>query len=228
MNTAVGTVATVSEKEWFDKRNNEDILLYSFQLQGDKKWYRTGTVRPEDYNIVEGSAVKFDFDPRSGNVVLDSVDDNVQEEVAAAPPARRATGARQGSYGKSSGGSRGNAPARTSAPRSGGGNSRDDYWKDKETRDLEREQRYQAVVEPRMIVMAAQERAVIAVSAALAHDCLSFGSTTKGKKFDMLLDFVDEATAHFVRQAVNAGTVVEDAIGVPGAVSSDDEGGWDE
>jgi hypothetical protein len=71
--------------------------------------------------------------------------------------------------------------------------SKDEYWAEKDA--------YQRnVVEPRINFSASQRDAVALVSAALEFDCLSFGSVAKGKKLDMLLDYVDQVTARFVEQ----------------------------
>lgn len=185
-----GVVEKKFTKDWFDKRSNENIILHSFRLEGDKTYYRTGQdLLPAN----EGDAIAFSYDDRSGNVDMGTVTQAEASTVERAPAApRRNTGGRSGSY---SGGSSSAVSA---------GSSRDNYWKDKEDRDIAREERYQTVVEPRMVVMAAQERAVGVVAAALANDCLSFGNTAKGLKFEMLLGFVDEATDHFIKQALNA------------------------
>jgi hypothetical protein len=71
--------------------------------------------------------------------------------------------------------------------------AKDTYWADKDA--------YQKnVVEPRINFSASQRDAVALVTAALEFDCLSFGSTAKGKKLDMLLDYVDQVTDRFVAQ----------------------------
>jgi len=53
--TASGIVSMVSEKEWEDRDTGEDILLYSFQIEGDKRYFRTGT---DDPGVDEGEATK--------------------------------------------------------------------------------------------------------------------------------------------------------------------------
>lgn len=185
-----GVVEKKFTKDWFDSRAKQNIVLHSFRLEGDKTYFRTGT---DPIPANEGDAVQFSYDDRSGNVDMGTFAEAEASTVERAPPApRRNTGGRSGSY--SGGGS----------SVGGAGSSRDNYWKDKEDRDIAREARYQEVVEPRMVVMAAQERAVGVVAAALANDCLSFGNTAKGLKFEMLLGFVDEATDHFIKQALNA------------------------
>jgi hypothetical protein len=61
---------------------------------------------------------------------------------------------------------------------------------------------------PRMTFNACQDRAVALVAAALAHDALSFGAVAKGKKLDMLLDYVDLVAERFVRQTLEAPELV--------------------
>ncbi len=216
--TTKGIVERTFTKDWYDKRENANIILHSFRLEGDKTYYRTGQ---EALPANKGDAIEFDYDDRSGNVMMNSIREANASEVerAPAPEPRRNTGGRTGSYGGGAG-------------RAGGGSSpagaRDNYWKEKEERDIEREKRYQEVVEPRMIVMAAQERAVGVVAAALANDCLSFGNTAKGAKFDMLLGFVDEATTHFVRQALSASALVEESADTPDVKGNSEPEEWND
>jgi hypothetical protein len=76
--------------------------------------------------------------------------------------------------------------------------SKDTYWADKDAYSKK-------VVEPRINFSASQRDAVALVSAALEFDCLSFGSVAKGKKLDMLLDYVDQVTDRFVAQRIATG-----------------------
>jgi hypothetical protein len=71
-----------------------------------------------------------------------------------------------------------------------GGNTRDDYWRNKEVYDKE-------VTQPRISYAAAQKSAVAVVTAALANDVIGFGSAKKADKMEMLLGYVDEVTNHF-------------------------------
>jgi hypothetical protein len=75
--------------------------------------------------------------------------------------------------------------------------ARQKYWESKEQRDI-------AVVEPRITFSAAQRDAIEIVGLALTHDMLAFGNASKGAKLGMLLDFVDEVTARFYNQRINA------------------------
>ena len=80
------------------------------------------------------------------------------------------------------------APATTQPKR---GVSRDDYWANKEERDLEKERIYREEDIPAMRRSTAYTTAAQLAGAALAGDALSFGSVAKGKRLDMYLDYVD-------------------------------------
>jgi hypothetical protein len=99
--------------------------------------------------------------------------------------------------------------------------ARQKYWEDKERRDIE-------VVEPRITFAAAQRDAIEIVRVALDKDMLSFGNSSKAAKLPMLLDFVDEVTARFYEQRINARATAEALCGVPQADSADAEESDDE
>lgn len=86
--------------------------------------------------------------------------------------------------------------------------ARQKYWEDKERRDIE-------VVEPRITFAAAQRDAIEIVRVALDKDMLSFGNSSKAAKLPMLLDFVDEVTARFYEQRINARATAEALCGTP-------------
>jgi hypothetical protein len=86
---------------------------------------------------------------------------------------------------------------------SGGGNSRDTYWEDKAKRDQE-------ITEPRISYSAAQKNATSLVVAALAADILSFGQASKGKKLDMLVDFVEQTTLRLAKLQLNAPEIMKE------------------
>lgn len=174
----------MSQKAW-----KPGVTLYSFQLQGSNRWFRTGTTEPK---FREGDFISFTNDAK-GNVDLTSVSVGgapaqqnftppapVQQQAAPAP--RRA------------------APQMNQAT----GQNRDGYWAEKEQRDLEKERVYRETDVPSMRFSAAQDRAVQLVSAALAHGVLSFGNAKAANKLDMLLGFVDQVTDRFVLQNEDA------------------------
>jgi hypothetical protein len=104
-----GVVARKSEKEW--EGDNGTILLYSFQIEGDRQWYRTGTT---DLPAQVGESIRFVFD--KGRVDVDSVEVVPASEVAKAPKPRGvgSVGSKSGSY-----------------------QSKDDYWAAKDRHDKE-------------------------------------------------------------------------------------------
>lgn len=179
--SVTGIIERISEKEWSDPRSGEDITLYSFALEGEKGWYRTGTTPPP---YTEGTAVRFVVDTRKGNVELDSIEEVEGTEVTRAPRANA-------NFSK-------NSP-RKFPPKSNAssGSSRDDYWKDKD-------KYYREVEVPRITLSACQSRAIEVVKMALANEAVNLGAT-KGKRLDNLLSVIDEVTDRFIDQIENIG-----------------------
>lgn len=186
----------VSAKPWTSKDTGQPITLYSFKIQGSNRWFRHGTT---EMPFREGDVVSFVNDPQ-GNV-----DIPVQVGNAGAAPAQPAPP-------PAGNANRGRAPASGGRPAGGGsgGSSRDDYWKQKEERDIEKERKYQEVDVPRMSFSASQDRAVNLVSAALEGGALSFGNASVGKRLDMLLEYVDQVTDRFFLQSMDAGAHLMD------------------
>lgn len=179
--TVTGIVDKISEKEWFDNRKDEEVTLYSFTIEGERGWFRTGTTRPP---VTRGSAVRFVVDTRKGNVDLDSIEEVEETEVTRAPKAA-------GNYTRNSS----KFPKKTSG--ASGGGTRDDYWKEKD-------RYYKEVEVPRITLSACQSRAIDVVKMALENDALNLG-TTKNKRMDNLLAAVDEVTERFIEQINNIG-----------------------
>lgn len=149
------------------------ITLYSFRLEGDNRWFGCGTDQP---NCADGDTISFSYEDKNGKQKVNVNSIKKVEGAKAEASTQVATGANQG-Y----------------ASRQAMFAAKDAYWDSKAKRDIE-------VVEPRINFSASQRDAVALVTAALAHDCLSFGTTAKGKKLDMLLEFVDQVTDRFVAQ----------------------------
>jgi hypothetical protein len=154
-----GTVTNVSAKPFTDKWG-KSITLYSFQIGGDNAYYRTGTNEPQ---CKQGDIISFDFEQAGQNKKVNphsiqvTGQGNVQSTGQGSPQAAR------------------------------GGNSRDDYWANKEKYDKE-------VTQPRISYAAAQKGAIALVTAALANDVLGFGNAKKADKMEMLLGYVSEVT----------------------------------
>ena len=84
------------------------------------------------------------------------------------------------------------SPGRATGGSSGG--SRNEYWENKEKRDIE-------VTQPRIQYQAARKDAVQIVSAMLSHDSLPIsvaqGKTGESKRFEQILDYVEKITVQF-------------------------------
>jgi hypothetical protein len=171
--TFKGTIAEFFEREWKDRNTNQDIILRSFKLNNENRFFRTGT------NALKqgvGDSISFVADGK-GNVDLKSVE-AIDASDAPAPKAQ----------------SRGSA--------SGGGAN--GYWEKKAQRDQE-------VTEPRISYSAAQKNATALVAAALAADILSFGQAAKGKKLDMLVDYVEQTTLRLAQMQIAAPEILKEA-----------------
>jgi len=180
-----GTVTTIDSKE-FDGRGGP-VLLYSFQVDSSRRWFRLGRKKP---TFQKGDFISFENDEK-GNVDFQSL---VTGDAPAAPP-------RQSGAPRAANRQGGQRPASNS----GGGQTRDGYWAEKEARDLQKDKRYQEVDVPRMSFSAAQDRAVTLVAAALSNDALSLGQK-KGERLDLLLEYVDQVTDRFFTDSMNAHT----------------------
>lgn len=91
------------------------------------------------------------------------------------------------------------APAGTASvavKQSAGGTTRDEYWANKEARDLEKERVYREEDIPAIRRSTAYNCAATLGAAALAGEALSFGSVAKGKRLDMYLGFIDQIADH--------------------------------
>ena len=175
--TYKGVVKEVFEREWTDRDSGEDITLYSYQIETEKRYFRTGTKKP---TFKAGEAISFVADAK-GNVKLANVTSIEADDVTPPKP-----------------------EGRTSPTRATGGGSRDSYWSDKAKRD-------ESITEPRISYSAAQKNATALVVAALHNEALSFGQAAKGKKLDMLVDFVEQTTIRLAQLQMNAPTILKEA-----------------
>lgn len=191
-NATQGVVARISEKVW-DGRDGQ-VTLYSFQVDGSNRWFRTGQNPPRHMGIEQGQAYSFEADGK-GNVIPETVRPIQKSEVATAPAPK--------------------PQSRGRAYSGGGGSTRDDYWKEKEARDIAKDERYQAVDIPRMTFCTSQDAAVALVTAALQHDVLSLGGANKAAKLGLVLDYVDAVTQRFFKQRMAADASVAESLAGP-------------
>lgn len=192
-----GKVSRLYTKDW----NGRDgaVKLYSFQVEGNNRYFRLGTTPP---SFRETDTVTFEADA-NGNAT------NIE--------VTRGTGEPASDTGQTT------SPTRTARnwtkPTASTGGNKDQYWKDKEQRDIEREERYQSVVEPRITYSSAQSDAVRLVSVALQHDMLTFGNANKSAKLGLLLDYVDQVTMRFAQNRIRAAEILS---GVEASDNDDD------
>ena len=175
--TYKGVITEFFEREWKDRNSGQDIILRSFKINSENKFFRTGTTALKQG---VGDAIQFVADAK-GQVDLKTVQAIAVED---APPAKSGGGGGKKSFG-------------------GGGGARDTYWEDKAKRDLE-------VTEPRISYSAAQRNATSLVVAALQADILSFGQAAKGKKLDMLVEFVEQTTLRLAQLQMAAPEIMKE------------------
>lgn len=160
----------VKEYTSFDYRGT---LLYSFQLEGDRTYYRTGD-RNEQLNA--GDNINFTFTEKGdkSNVDKGSIQRSAGTASVPSQPNQRSSGGASGATGS----------------------SRDSYWGDKETYD-------KGVTQPRISWSAAQHDAVALVAAAFQHDAIGFGNAAKSKRMGIILEVVREVTEELALRNIN-------------------------
>lgn len=184
-----GMVSFVNHKDIEDKFKGGTVRLHSFRLEGVDTWFNCGAKAP---NFGKFQTIKFNM--KGKNVDMDSVV-VVEDAPAAAAPAVAA--------------SQSHASAAATPNSAGGastGISRDGYWANKDARDIERDERYKTVAEPRMALSVATECAAQVISAGLASDSIGFGNTAKSKRQDLLVEAVKHVAlelAEFIHDAPN-------------------------
>lgn len=69
-NNAKGVVSNTTAKEWAGR--NGTVTLYSFQIEGDRSWYRSGTDKPP---FSKGDSISFEYnsDGKNNTLVPNSV-----------------------------------------------------------------------------------------------------------------------------------------------------------
>lgn len=197
--TVKGIVSKVDAKDFPNRNGPGMVTLHSFQLEGANQWFRAGE-RPLD--VARGQYVEFVAD---GQKVERNSLRVVQSVVAPAPSVRPVVTAQTSAQEQ----------ATKSAPPSafvtspiasarGSARDRDEYWANKEARDLVKEARYQSVSEPRMALSVAVEAASRIIPVALTSEALGFGTAAKSKRLGLLNQYVKEtalALAVFIQDA---------------------------
>lgn len=168
----------VVEKVYLNERG-----YYSIKLD-DGQWYGCGRDKPP---VSEGNVIELEWEAngRFKNTIMETIN-VIDEGEAPAPKPRSNSGGGRGGYQRKAAPQRSAAPARSAG--SGGApsvgkqlaTSKDEYWSKKEERDIEWQQRQQAVqVEIRQ--QASRNAAIELVTALIAKDALDLGKAD-GKK----------------------------------------------
>lgn len=201
-----GIVSNVSHRDFPDRNGGQPVRLFSFQLEGSNQWFRTGNT-PLPAGV--GQTINFVANDQKVDVHTVTVIGTASQTTVAPPPSVQNVA--QGVTGKTV-----TVPPHTPAMGSAqagylqtvknvqAGLSKDQYWANKENRDLEKEARFKEVNEPRMALSVGVEAASKVVAAALQHDALGFGTTAKSKRVEMLGDFVEEMALRFGTFITNA------------------------
>lgn len=111
--------------------------------------------------------------------------------------------------------------ASSAVKQSAGGTTRDDYWANKEARDIEKERIYREEDIPAIRRSTAYTVAANVLASAVQADAVTFGSSAKGKRLDMYLGFLDLVAEH-VYARLNGEEV---DLGADEATDSPAEGG---
>ena len=164
-----GIVTEVSVRDWSDNETGSTIQLYSFKVDSDNRWFRTGTNNPASKGVAQGAGVRFTANGQK--VDINSIEG--AQVAASAPPPPKSKG--RGGYNKGGG---------------GGGGSRNDYWEKKGERDVK-------VVEPRITLSSAQRDAISVIDMALRSDSIVFGNANKGARLDIIMEAIDKVAMKF-------------------------------
>lgn len=158
MATYSGTIKAMSSKTRNTKRGPAEV--YSFLLD-DENWYNCGFNKP---GCNKGDYVTFSAEQTQWGFDVDGK--SIQVKVGNTPAPQQ-----------SSGGNR----------KSGGVNSRDNYWAEKDTYDKQ-------VKEPIIHYQSSRKDAVALCIAGLKEGILPIGSGNKDKKWDTFMSMVDHVT----------------------------------
>lgn len=176
-----GIVSNVSHRDFPDRNGGAPVRLFSFQLEGSNQWFRTGnTPLPagvgQTINFVANDQ-KVDVHTVTTAQTPTPVVSVIPTSVLSLPPAVVSQSGTAKAIQRVVG--------------------KDEYWANKENRDLEKDARFKEVNEPRMALSVGVEAASKVVAAALQHDALGFGTTAKSKRVELLGDFVEELALRF-------------------------------
>lgn len=157
---------------------------YAHNVQmDDGQWYGHGFKQP---NFGEGAEISFDveYNGQYANIIVESV-----QVMSPGQPAQQQQGGNNwqgnGNYRSNNGGGQRSSANRT---KSMGGLSKDDYWKNREKRDI--------IVQKQIQYQSARNSAIEVIKAGIDAGAISLPAA-KAKAFDALRALVDEVTDEY-------------------------------
>jgi len=180
-----GVVADVRERDW-----KNGIFLYHFTLEGSARVHNCGTTNPE---LTPGETIRF--------AVLNSL---VDSKSIVRGPLNATSSPTMGEAEVDRGSPSGDVSTKKAMPVTVSRNDRDNYWQQKEARDLAR----MPIIDRRE----ARHDAVRLVIAAMQAELLPIPKSTKpADKWERLLDLINETTTDLLEQENEQNTSSTDA-----------------
>lgn len=177
-------------------------MLYSFRVSTEDKYFRTGSIDP---NISKNDFIQFDYVEKNGNysVVLPSLKHVAREESSPAPSASGGTGSARGVVG------------------------RDDYWANKEARDVEKDKVWEAT-NLRIQYQSARNAAISVVDILVRDKILKLSDAAKADNVAVVLGKIDDLTDAFFAKcgAIGVGNLGNDSGSAGDKDSLDDSATW--
>jgi hypothetical protein len=177
-----GVIGKISKKPYSGK------TLTSFALKGQDGWYSLGE-RSLPYN--EGDSIQFNVETR-GNYSYAQQIEPWNDGGAGTPSVGHVAAS---------------APSRDGEPKpyrrsfqggnKSGGSAKDDFWNDKEKRDIERERYQREVTQPKIEIQAARNAAIETAKFMFEKELVKVPTKT-ADKYDAFLELVETLTGDFI------------------------------